>query len=264
MGTDGFLHSKAFDKEKEMGKSRRRLWFELMRVAAAVTILLVRCVGAGAQSQTPATEGEFWPAIDAHFQLQDNYRLLGFVGLKKGEEFPYQQLDTGLGLGYQWKTIAKSHLKNIDLDKEHAFLFGGGYEYLRTLQSGKLKYENRMALEVTPGFRPLSRILVRDRNRVEFRWVNGVYSTRYRNQLSVEYDILIHKFRFTPYAAAEVYYDGANHSWNEEQYTAGLQWPYKRLVMLDIYYLRQNCTTCNPAYLNVGGLTLNFYLGNNK
>ncbi len=247
-----------------MRKSRRQLCFKLVRIAAAGGTLLFFCVGAGAQSQTATTEAEFWPAVDAHFQLPGNYRLLGFVGLKKGEEFPYQQLDTGLGLGYQWKAIAKSHLQNIDLDKEHAFLFGGGYEYLRTLQSGKVKYENRMTLEVTLGFRPLSRILVRDRNRVEFRWVNGVYSTRYRNQLSLEYDILIHKFRLTPYASVEVYYDGAKHSWNEEQYTTGLQWPYKRLLMLDVYYLRQNCATCNPAYLNVGGLTLNFYLRNNK
>ena len=43
---------------------------------------------------------------------------------------------------------------------------------------------------------------------------------------------------------------------------AGVQWPYKRVLMLDTYYLRQNCTTCSPAHLNVAGLTLNFYLRN--
>ena len=29
----------------------------------------------------------------------------------------------------------------------------------------------------------------------------------------------------------------------------GLEWPYKKLLMLQTYYLRQNCTTCNPAHL---------------
>ena len=74
-------------------------------------------VCASASGQQPTTEGEFWPAVDAHVQLPDNYRLLGFVGLKKGDGFPYQQLNTGLGLGYQWKEILKPHQENIDPDK---------------------------------------------------------------------------------------------------------------------------------------------------
>jgi hypothetical protein len=94
---------------------------------------------------------------------------------------------------------------------------------------------------------------------VEFRWVNGSYSTRYRNLVLGEYDITIHAFRISPYASAEAFYNGAYGSWNEEQYTAGIEWPYKKLLMVQTYYLRQNCTTCNPAHLNVGGVTLNLF-----
>ena len=111
------------------------------------------------------------------------------------------------------------------------------------------------------GKRPLSNILVRDRNRLELRWVNGEYSTRYRNQVSVDYDILIHDYKLTPYGAAELYYDGAKHSWNEEQYTAGIEWPFRRIFMVQTYYLRQHCTSGNPVNTNAGGLTLNFYFG---
>jgi len=162
-------------------------------ILAGVVLIAVSCLGARGQSQVDATTGEFWPTVNVHIQLPDNYRLLGFVESKKGEEFAYQQLDMGLGFGYQWKAIRKPHPRNIDPDKEHTFLFGGGYEYLRTLQAGKnTPYENRLVLEGMPGSRPLSRLLVRDRNRVEFRWVNGVYSTRYRNDLSLEYDITVH------------------------------------------------------------------------
>ena len=213
-----------------------------------------------AQSQTA---GEFWPAIDVHYQFADSLRLLGFAGLKKGEEGHQQQWNTGLGLGYQWKDISKPHLKNIDPDKERTLLFGAGYEYLRTV-SQKPKSEDRFVLEAVPGFRPLSRLLVRDRNRVEFRWVNGVYSTRYRNNLSLDYDITAGEFRFTPYTSAEVFYDGAKDSWSQERYSAGVEWPYRRILMLQTYYLRQNCTTCSPAHLNVAGLSLNFFFRNVK
>lgn len=91
---------------------------------------------------------------------------------------------------------------NINPDKEHMFVFGGGYEYLRTL-SGKAKTENRMVVTTVAGFRPLSQLLVRDRNRVEFRRVNGAYSIRYRNRVSGDYEIKIRKFRFTPCGSAE-------------------------------------------------------------
>ena len=82
-------------------------------------------------------------------------------------------------------------LLNIDPDKEHYLVFGGGYEFLRTAQSGEVHHENRITIDATPGFRPSVRFLVRDRNWVELRWIDGKYSTTYRNQLSVERDFLV-------------------------------------------------------------------------
>ena len=227
-----------------------------IKIVVGVALMAAFCLPASAQSQTV---GEFWPAVDAHIQFADNWRALAFVGLKKGDEFSYQQVNAGLGLGYQWKAISKPHPENIDPDKEHNLLFGGGYERVQSIQSGSPSNENRLALAAVAGFRPASRLLVTDRNRVEFRWINGVYSTRYRNLLFGEYDITIRKFQFSPYASAEAFYSSATGSWNEEQYTAGVEWPYKRLLMVQAYYLRENCTTCKPEHLNVGGLTLNLF-----
>ena len=138
---------------------------------------------------------------------------------------------------------------------------GVGYEYIRTIQSGKDQYEDRLALQVTPRFRPPDDFLLTDRNRVEFRWVNGDYSTRYRNQITIERAFLCDKFRFSPYASAEFFYDITKSSWTEERYSGGIQLPYRDLLRLDLYYLRQNCTTCSPAHLNVFGLTVNVFLG---
>ena len=226
-----------------------------VRLLVGIALFAAGCVPALSQSQTA---GEFWPEAYVFYQLPENWRLLAIGGLKNSEETGYRQVNAGLALGHQWLRIKRPHLENIDPDKEHAFVVGGGYENLQTL-SGKSKFENRLVLEGMPGYRFLPRLFVRDRNRVEFRWINGVYSTRYRNELSAEYDFKINNFRFTPYGAAEAYYNGPTSSWNEEQYTAGVQWPVKRLLQIDTYYLRQNCTTCSPPHLNVAGLTLNFY-----
>ena len=205
-----------------------------------------------------------WPEVDAHVQLPSHLRVLAFAGTEQGVGFPYQQWYGAVGLGYQLKSILRPHLENIDQDKEHYFVLGGGYEYLRTTKLGKLTHENRFTLDLTFNYRPPLRFLLRDRNWTELRWIDGKYSTTYRNMLSVERDFLVRGFRFTPYGSAEFFFDTTKHSWDERWYTAGIQWPYRHLLMLDTYYRREECPTCTPANWNVAVLALHFYFRNTK
>ena len=219
---------------------------------------------AGGHSQAQTTQTEVWSELDAHIQLKSNLRVLAFSGLEQGVGYPFQQGYAAAALGYQFKPILKQHPRNIDPDKEHHFLFGGGYEFLRTVKSGKISHEDRITFDGTPGLRLPVGLLVRDRNWVECRWIDGAYSTTYRNMLSAEQTFLVHNLRFTPDGSVEVFYDGPSHSWNEEWYTAGIQWPYKHIWMLDTYYRRENCNNCVPGSWNAAGATLNFYFGNSK
>jgi hypothetical protein len=229
-----------------------------------MSLFMSVCSVAGAQTSAPNTETQVWPEVDAHIELPSNLRVLTFSGLEQGVDFSFQQWYAGAALGYQFKPILRPHLENIDPDKEHFLVLGGGYEFLRTIQSGKVTNENRVTIEGTPSLRLPSEFLVRDRNWIELRWIDGAYSTTYRNMLTVERDFVVHTFGFSPYGSAEVFYNGPKHSWNEEWYTAGVQWPYKQFLMLDTYYRRENCNTCSPASWNVGGVTLNFYFGKTK
>lgn len=233
-------------------------------IVLGLSLSVIACPDAAGQSATASTETQAWPEVDAHVQMPSHLRVLAFSGVEQGVGYPYQQWYAAAALGYQFKPILTRHLENIDPDKEHYFLFGGGYEYLYTTQSGKVKNEHRITIDITPTIRPLPKLLMRDRNWVELRWINGGYSTTYRNMLSVEVDLLVHGVRFSPYGAAEVFYDGSKHSWDQEWYTAGIQWPYKHILMLDTYYRRENCPSCNPKDWNVGGVTLNFYFANTK
>jgi len=223
----------------------------------------LRLTRQGAVSDVP-TENEAWPEADAHMQLPSKWRVLSFVGLEQAAGYPFQQWYVAAGVGRQFKPILREHLLNIDPDKEHFLVFGGGYEYLRTTQSGIVKHENRITIDVTPSLRPASRLLLRDRSWVELRWINGRYSTTYRNAPSLEVDLRVHRVRFTPFGMAEFFYDSPKHSWDQEWYTGGVQLPYKRVFMLETYYRREHCLTCTPQNWNVGGATLNFYFGNPK
>ena len=228
--------------------------------AAILLFLLAFCLASPAQTSV----SEFWPQINVQTQLPQQFSLTGYTGLQNSEASPYQQIFGGANVGYQWKRITKQHIQNSDSDKEHTLVFGGGYEFLHTLNSGKSTDENRLMLQAMLFHRLGAPLLISDRNRVEFRWQNGGYSTRYRNMLSLGYDVLVHKFHFSPYGGAEFYYDGGKGSWNEEQYSGGIEWPFRRWFNVQTYYLRQHCTTCNPVNVNAAGLNLNFFLNQSK
>lgn len=209
--------------------------------------------------QNAGTAKEVWPAVKVNFELQQRLNLQVFVEAENGEEFPFIQWKTGALISYRMKRILKPREDEIDNENKYHLGVAVGYEYLQTTQNGQTKRENRIMLQSTPRHKLGAGFLVQDRNRVEFRWVNGVYDARYRNELTVDRTSRIGKLRLTPYAAGELFFDRNHHSWNQNQYAFGVQFPYKKRLMLDTYYLRQNCTTCSQDPLNVFGVTLNLY-----
>jgi len=215
-----------------------------------------------ARAQLPATGGQGWYTGNVWVQFPGHFRFLGTAELNSGTNYSYDQWIAGGAFAYQWKHINRiDHLVNINSDKESRVTAGLGFEYLWTDQEGTSTGEDRLVVLITPRWRPFSRWLLEDRNRLEFRWVDGDYSTRYRNRLSVERDFRVHQFRFTPYASAEIFYDFASGTVDEEQYAAGIQWPYRRILMVETYYLYQHSHSA-PHDVNVFGITLNLYLRN--
>lgn len=228
-------------------------------VACAVSLSLLLVPAALPQSNSSSSETQLNPEIDAHVQLPSDLRVLGEAGAQDGAGYPYQQWYAAVALGYQISRIKTPHLLNIDPDKEFHWVVGIGYEYLKTTQTGSTTSEDRVTLQVTPGWRFAQDLLVRDRNRVELRWVDGSYSTTYRNMLSVEWDRIVAGYRFTPYGTVEAFYNGSKHAWNEWWYTAGVEFPFGRRFMVDAYYRRESCRGCTPTNWNVAGLTLNYF-----
>ncbi len=237
----------------------------LRSILAGLALVVGITTDAAGQTPTPVSAGQFWPELDVHLeQLPWHLRAILFTELKKGEDFPKQQWKIGGGLGRRWRNFSTPRLLNIDPDNDHYVVLGGGYEYITTIESETSSHENRITGQGTLGFRFPAGFRLQDRNRVELRWVDGTYSTRYRNKVSLARDCEVRNVHFTAYVSAEAFYDWADDSWNQAQYAAGVEWPYQRLWMLKTYYLRKNCSTCSPEHLNVAGLALNVYLRNSE
>jgi hypothetical protein len=215
--------------------------------------------GGNTLGQTSSTSKEFWPKLTGSVELRPKTRVQFWWQKQDGEDFDFNESKVGAIFSYRMKQIVKPHRRDIDDENEHTLVLGAGYEYLQTVQNGTTKREHRIIMQSSPRYLHDTGLLLQDRNRVELRWVDGNFSARYRNRLTVQRGFKVDKFRFTPYTSGELFYDGNHHSWNQNQYAFGVQLPYKNRLMLDMYYLRQNCTTCSQDPLNVFGVTLNLY-----
>ena len=107
-------------------------------------------------------------------------------------------------------------------------------------------------------------ILLTDRNRFDFRFVNGAFQPRYRNRLRLERSFKTGRFLLTPYADTEIFYDWHYGKFNQIRYQGGMEWAVTHFFTLVGYYTRQRTTTSTPEYVNAIGAKAEFYFKNRK
>lgn len=236
------------------------------RLSLRTVVLFVVILSAAlpAMGQTDSTK-EFWPAVKVNVDLAPRVGLQIYGERQNGEESPTAEQKAGATVTYRLKPLFK--LLHGDPDSENEYLVSAavGYEYLRkTKTGGQPSNENRLIIEATPRYAPGAGFLVLNRQRMEFRWIDGGYDFRYRFKVKAQRAFNVDGFRFTPYTSGELFWDRNHHSWNQTSYAFGVQFPFRRRLMLDTYVLHQNCTTCSDHSVNALGVSLNLYFRRSK
>ena len=89
--------------------------------------------------------------------------------------------------------------------------------------------EHRLVTEQTLRQMPPGDLLLSDRNREDFRFVNGDFSFRYRNRVTIERELHLLKRRtVTPYVSGEMFYDTRYNIWNRNRLAVGIQTSLRR------------------------------------
>jgi hypothetical protein len=233
-------------------RRRPQVRFLLYRLA----VLLVLLAASPARSQQTA---QFWPEIDTYIKLNSTFRLMFNASTthEAGE-------DLGSQGGVNLDIFAKPLLKlkrftvfQLDEAKSRPLTFRIRYNYL--LSPGKPS-ENRVVLDATPRFPLKAGVLVADRNRTDLRFIDGEFSWRYRNRLTIERSFGIHSYHFTPYVRAEAYYDSKPEKWSRTTEDFGCLFPIRRRAEIEPYYQHMNDTAKSPNRQTHGvGLTLSLY-----
>jgi hypothetical protein len=225
-------------------------------------LILLACSEARAQESD--TGKQFWPEVDIFVKLSPRFRLFFLATVSKnvedGELFGSNAFDSQFGA-------------HIDFIPNKHVILRTGYRFGSSIGDTEDPYkENRLITEQT--FRRLFKgdVLLSDRNREDFRWVNGDFSFRYRNRLTLEREFGPFKgLTLTPYASGEVFYDTRHDTWNRNRYAFGCQFPMlrrhaplkmlfpERDIVLDVYYMRQNDSRSSPRHINAVGLVVNLH-----
>jgi hypothetical protein len=208
------------------------------------------------------TSNQLWPEIDVYIDVKPKIRLFFLGTTSKG-------IEDGELIGS--KAFEAQFAANIDYLPSNHMVFRTGYLFGTSLGDTDSPYkEHRLLTEQT--FRKLlkPKLLISDRSREDFRFVNGDFSFRYRNRLKVEREFQIRKRSFIPYASGEIFYDTQYSIWNRNRLTAGVQMSLRRgsllkrlvserQVMLDLSFTRQNDSRSSRPHVHGMGVTMTFY-----
>jgi len=224
-------------------------------------ILVLILIADGPVSRAQETKKEFWPEFNGYVPINDVVRLRLVASLTRARETAENTegtLEADIDIGLK-AFLRKVFLGLPDTHRGKYLTFRAGYAYIPTLGENTPDAEHRLLIEATGRYPLPLDILLSDRNRGEFRWISGDFSTRYRNRLKVERDFAIRRFRFTPYAHAEVFYDTRFDIWNRNEIQVGSEFPLGAKPVIEFYFLRQNNSRSQTEHVNGFGLVFQWH-----
>lgn len=207
-----------------------------------------------------AQSNEVWPEVDTYLKTSSNTRASLFIETSNEDgERNGVEVNPNFDIFFKpvFEKLKRFAVFRVDEAKSRPLDFQVGYVYLNSPNGPE---QNRLEFALTPRVALVSGFVVEDRNRGELQWINGQFSTRYRNRLTIEHTVNISGYHPTPYGSAELYYDTRYDKINKTQLKAGFDFPIKKSASFELYYAHTNDTSTPPNnQTNAVGLKLSLY-----
>jgi hypothetical protein len=210
------------------------------------------------------SSNEVWPELDTFVNLNEHSRLFLLSSGTRTEEQGYSDGALGVHLDLFASPLFKIRLertaRRADVARNKFLQLRIGYLYSRSSKSSSNQFsEHTPTLEVSPRYYFPKNILITNRVRSDFRFLDGVFTPRLRDRLKLERSLRFGRTAVTPYAHAEAFYDWRYDVWHRFRYTAGAEWELSRRVVIEGYYVRQRDNRSSTRYLNAVGVVLQLY-----
>jgi hypothetical protein len=219
--------------------------------------LMVLSFGTGALAQSK----QVWPETSAFVKLTDQMRFYFLMTTVK-EERTSTEGEIGPNFDFYLQPLRKLNRWagfRLDESKTRLLMVRIGYRYIFPY-GGDGSDEHRGVVEATARCPLMHGVRVSDRNRVDLRTIEGTFSWRYRNRLTVEREFSAGRFRFDPYARGEIYYDSRFGKISRTALIAGSSFPITRHFELECYFEHQNDSGgSSNRTVNAVGVVANLY-----
>jgi hypothetical protein len=186
--------------------------------------------------------GEVWPEVDAYVGLTSATRLyFSFKPVLSADDGSLSESQLGANVDVAFAPMRRIRRSDSpDRDKYHHMRARLGYWVARTpTAEGGDVTEQRILTELTPRVSLPLEMLLSLRNHVEFRWLDGDSSWRYRLRPWVERDTEVGSVTIAPYTAVEMFYDSRFDEWSRTLYQVGMSVPAADWIVPEVYYARQ-------------------------
>jgi hypothetical protein len=235
------------------------------RIARLAAIVLT-CLAVAA----PAAESnQFWPELDAYFNLGERTRLF-VLGTASVYDPPgsagstqFQDMQLGVHLDVTLAPLLRPDLLKGDWQRNRYLWMRIGYRYGRSLggiEDTDPYREQRAIFELTGRTAPLAAGLeLVGRFRWDARDFNDDYSNRYRFRFQLEKAFQLDGRALVPFANAETFYDTRFDTWNRRRYQVGAEFELSRAWRIEPSFSRQNDSRSEPARVNALGLVLKYF-----
>ena len=204
---------------------------------------------------------QLWPELNVFVNTSEHSRLFFLAAGTRVRQGGYTDGQLGAHLDMYFGPVFKHRAeKQPDEARSRLLSVRLGYLFGKTPKDSTDPFvEHTPIIEVSPRYYLPKRLLLTDRNRYDFRFLDGIYTPRYRNRLKIERTFEMGKRSLTPYAHVEGFYDRRFNGFHRFRYTAGAEFQINRRFVLEGYYLRQQDSQADPRGLNVAGIVLQFY-----
>ncbi len=211
------------------------------------------------------TEQQFWPEIKTFVTLSGKTRLyFDYSATRTDNLRTYSDGQLGAYLDfYVWRLFRSHAQRHLDEARSKTIMIRAGYFLDRSPADSKDPYVAHVpSIEVYPRLDLPGKILFTDRNRFDFRFVDGDYRPRYRNRVKFERSLKAGRYDLTPYADVEFFYGWQYDRFYRTRFETGVEWTVTRHFILEGYYARQGDTYPTDGYLNAIGVVAQFYFRN--
>jgi hypothetical protein len=229
----------------------------------ASALLIIAGMSARVFAQQVSERSEFWPELDTYVRVNQSSRFLFLYSSTRIDDLEGRATWKAGGFVdfYFRPLLAHSDRQHPDSARKRLLMVRAGYLYAPTPAGAATPSTQHIPTLLADTRLSLPwKWIFAERNRFDLRFINGDFTPRYRNRVTIERPIKAGQFEIAPYLQGEASYDWKYDTFNRFRFSTGADWTATKFLVLESYYTRQQDTRAATEYVNAFGLTLQLHL----